>query len=300
MQAACSSVSYWARLRCGVRSSRQPVSAFAAPLAIWSIPMFDATAAILRRKLTGRSIYSTDRGHIHHVLLTRGMNAGQAVALITGLCVVTSAGAMISLYYDIEWFGVVVVAVVIALLAATRVFGHVEFLLVNARLFGFGRHLSPLASRGRRGMRHATLNIQGTRRWEGLWSGLVESADRFQLVKMQLNLSLPRLHEEFFATWSRDGRHRKETLWQAEIPLVIDEISVGRLGVSGLQHAASACTEMSEFLDFIETFESQLAALIRQQDASEEDASYEAESVNSEELSDHQPVPRQVAAPVQE
>ena len=195
--------------------------------------MFDAAAAIVRRKLTGRSIYATDRGHIHHVLLTRGMSATQAVALITGLCIVTSAGAMISLYFDLEWIGVAVVIAVIGLLAATRVFGHVEFLLVNARLFGFGRHLSPLAKSNGAGVRNATLSIQGSRQWEGLWGELVESADRFRIVKMQLNLSLPRLHEEFFATWSRDGRHQKELLWDFEIPLVIDEVPVGRMCVSG-------------------------------------------------------------------
>ena len=42
----------------------------AAPLAVWSIPIFDSAIAILRRKLAGRSIYDTDRGHLHHRLLS--------------------------------------------------------------------------------------------------------------------------------------------------------------------------------------------------------------------------------------
>ena len=36
--------------------------ALAAPVAVWAIPIFDSAAAILRRRLTGRSIYTTDRG----------------------------------------------------------------------------------------------------------------------------------------------------------------------------------------------------------------------------------------------
>ena len=44
--------------------------ALAAPLAIWALPIFDSVAAIMRRKLTGRSIYATDRGHLHHRLLS--------------------------------------------------------------------------------------------------------------------------------------------------------------------------------------------------------------------------------------
>lgn len=46
-------------LRCSMKQAA--TLAFAAPLAIWSIPMFDSMAAVLRRKLTGRSIYATGR-----------------------------------------------------------------------------------------------------------------------------------------------------------------------------------------------------------------------------------------------
>ena len=251
-------------LRCTLKQTAG--LAFAVPLAIWSIPMFDAMAAVIRRKLTGRSIYATDRGHIHHVLLTRGMNAAQAVALISGLCVITSAGAMISLYFDIEWFGVAVVVVVIGLLVATRVFGHVEFLLVNTRLFGFGRYLAPLTGRNTAGTHHASLNIQGTRRWEKLWASLIESADHYRIVKMRLNLSLPRMHEEFYAIWNREGRQPRELLWSVDLPLVVDGLPMGRLCVTGLQDLAdSACTEMGEFLEHAASFEAQVVALIRQQ-----------------------------------
>src|SRR5437868_2212657 len=48
--------------------------ALMAPAVLLTIPIFDTFAAILRRKLTGRSIYSTDRGHLHHCLLSRGLS----------------------------------------------------------------------------------------------------------------------------------------------------------------------------------------------------------------------------------
>ena len=40
-----------------------------APMAIVAVPFFDSFVAILRRRLTGRSIYTVDRGHLHHTLL---------------------------------------------------------------------------------------------------------------------------------------------------------------------------------------------------------------------------------------
>src|SRR5205807_6415533 len=42
--------------------------ALTAPAALLIIPILDTSAAIVRRKLTGRSIFTTDRGHLHHVL----------------------------------------------------------------------------------------------------------------------------------------------------------------------------------------------------------------------------------------
>src|SRR5262245_26371483 len=41
----------------------------ATPVALLAIPILDTTAAIVRRKLTGRSVYTTDRCHLHHCLL---------------------------------------------------------------------------------------------------------------------------------------------------------------------------------------------------------------------------------------
>jgi len=90
--------------RCSMKQAA--TLAFATPLAIWSIPIFDSVAAVVRRKLTGRSIYATDRGHIHHVLLMKGWNVSQAVGLIVLLCSLTSIGAIASIYYENEWLGI--------------------------------------------------------------------------------------------------------------------------------------------------------------------------------------------------
>lgn len=58
------------------------IVALAVPVAVWSIPILDSAAAILRRKLTGRSLFAADRGHLHHSLLVRGWTAQQAVLFI--------------------------------------------------------------------------------------------------------------------------------------------------------------------------------------------------------------------------
>ena len=104
--------------------------ALAAPTAIWAIPALDVAMAILRRKLTGRSIYTTDRGHLHHHLLKRGYGGLGTIAFIGGLCGCTALGAVVSVYQKNEMLAIGSVLAVGGILVATRVFGHQECLLL--------------------------------------------------------------------------------------------------------------------------------------------------------------------------
>lgn len=244
-----------------LRSSTKEAAtmAFAAPLAVWAIPMLDSLAAVLRRKLTGRSIYVTDRGHIHHRLLTQGLSARQAVGLISSLCLITSLGALAGVYFNREWIGLATVAVVVGLLITTRVFGHVELMLLNRQIMGIGRSI---VGRADQGPSQATHRLQGSLAWEEkIWNALVESADRFNLTKIRLNLYLPHLHEDFYATWSRRAAGGHKT-WRIDLPLVADGMTIGYLHVIGNQDPRATSAQLSSFLDFIEPLESQIHELL--------------------------------------
>ena len=67
----------------------------AAPLALLTIPILDSTAAILRRKLAGRSLYETDRGHLHHRLLERFGSKYKVLACVAICSGVTCAAALL-------------------------------------------------------------------------------------------------------------------------------------------------------------------------------------------------------------
>ena len=68
-------------LRSSVKS--QATLALAAPVAVLSVLIFDVMMAILRRKLTGRSLYSTDRGHLHHRLGQMGFPPAGVVLFVS-------------------------------------------------------------------------------------------------------------------------------------------------------------------------------------------------------------------------
>ncbi|MEZ5564357.1 MAG: MraY family glycosyltransferase [Gammaproteobacteria bacterium] len=72
--------------------------------ALWFlvIPIFDAVSMMLRRILKGRSPFSADREHLHHVFLLAGNSVNETVIAMTGLA---SCGVFIglaSIYFQIQ------------------------------------------------------------------------------------------------------------------------------------------------------------------------------------------------------
>ncbi|MCS7191561.1 MAG: undecaprenyl/decaprenyl-phosphate alpha-N-acetylglucosaminyl 1-phosphate transferase [Armatimonadetes bacterium] len=55
---------------------------------VLAYPLIDTTFAILRRWLTGRSIFSADRGHLHHKLIDSGLDQRQAVLTLYALTLI--------------------------------------------------------------------------------------------------------------------------------------------------------------------------------------------------------------------
>lgn len=55
------------------------------PILILGVPIFDTTFAICRRLLSGRSITSADKGHLHHRLLARGYSQKKTVMILYGI-----------------------------------------------------------------------------------------------------------------------------------------------------------------------------------------------------------------------
>jgi len=56
--------------------------------ALFSIPIFDATASVWRRIRDGKRIYNPDKGHLHHKLMNLGLSARGVIAVILSLQIV--------------------------------------------------------------------------------------------------------------------------------------------------------------------------------------------------------------------
>jgi UDP-GlcNAc:undecaprenyl-phosphate GlcNAc-1-phosphate transferase len=232
--------------------------ALAAPLATLTIPILDTTAAIIRRKLTGRSIYSTDRGHLHHCLLNRGLSTRSVLLWVSFFCLFTVSGALVSLALKNESVALLSGAMVVCILVGIRIFGYGEFLLARNRLLSMAASFMRL--RGpRKEPRASEVRLQGSVPWQDIWQQLVVCAGELNLKNVCLDVNAPLIHEGYHARW--DSQHEESEnprLWFAEMPLMVQEQAIGRLEVAGHRDYEAVSTKISVLAELVESIEARV------------------------------------------
>lgn len=71
------------------------VISFAVPLLILGLPLFDASFAMIRRILSGKSPMVADRGHLHHRLIDMGFSQKQTVFILYAISGVLGISAVL-------------------------------------------------------------------------------------------------------------------------------------------------------------------------------------------------------------
>lgn len=216
-----------------IRSQFKQATAYAffAPIALLGIPLIDTGAAILRRRLTGRSIYTTDRGHLHHTMAKKGLGPRTSLLWVGFLTATTATGGLLSVITKQSEFAILSVGIVVLVLMFGRIFGIAEFELVSRRALGIlGSFVKP--SEARR-MRQSTVQLQGHRDWKSVWEQLCEFADENDLHEITLDVNAPWIHESFHATRRLSkGKHDAHEEWQSEVPLIADGRIFGKISFS--------------------------------------------------------------------
>ena len=189
-----------------IRGMSKQTSAFAffAPLALLSIPFIDTTAAIIRRRLTGRSIFEVDRGHLHHSLMKRGYSPIASILWVIALSLTTATGGVLSLINQQSIYALVSIAVVLFVMMANRIFGNAELKLVTRKASGLAQALlNKDSTENATNIRQSIVHVQGSRNWDDVWQQLSDFADHSGLLELTLDLNAPWIHESFHATRRR-------------------------------------------------------------------------------------------------
>lgn len=233
----------------GVKESTALASA---PVAILAIPLFDSVAAILRRRLTGRSIYATDRAHLHHLLQAKYGPVGM-LGIVAGLCLVTTTPSVLSVIWDMPWLASLGVVTAIGILVGTRSFGHSEFSLLASRGTHFLKSLFSGSRRWHDQTHCRSVLLQGQGRWDTIWEPLVEFARSHGLASVKIDLSLPWLHEGYHATWHSLKMPEKAHQLSIRLPLFVHRAAdgtqapIGRLEILAPGGDANVYERIGEF-----------------------------------------------------
>ncbi len=241
---------------------QQAAFALAVPLAICAIPILDAGAALVRRVTTGQSVFAADRGHLHHALLLRGWSVGKTVAFIAALSALTSAGALASYFSDNDLFALLVSGGVVGMLAVARIFGHAEAALIASHSRSLMRGIVPRRVRGSATEAEQAVQLQGTRKWQKVWTALREAAPNYNVAGLTLHVSIPQLHESFYANWKRNDAPTADDTWRIVFPLVFDDRPIGKLSVLGGAADRQALVDMQQLLEFLETLDDEIAQIV--------------------------------------
>jgi UDP-GlcNAc:undecaprenyl-phosphate GlcNAc-1-phosphate transferase len=240
--------------------------AVVAPAVVLTLPIFDTAAAILRRKLTGRSVYTTDRGHLHHCLLRNRLTHWQALALVAALCLVAVGGALAGLVWANEYVMVGAGLFVVASLVLTRLFGHTELELVLKRSLSFGASILARPRPGR--PRQVEVRLQGSFDWTEFWSRLTGRAAELHLRSVRLDVNVPAIDEGYHASWVRSADGEEDGLWRIEVPLTWGGHVVGRLGLVGRREPEECVSvKIAALGPFVTELEGVVGELPRAQEA---------------------------------
>ena len=232
--------------------------ALIAPLTILTLPIFDTLAAIVRRKLTGRSIYAADRGHLHHCLLRSGLSAPRVLGCVAVLSLVTFLGA--------GQRGL-----------ARRVGRHRQrpgrrphphrnstLRTCGIRVIEKTPGRQAVSHRSRRQAALSGGSPPGSADWSSLWRDLAAWADDLGLKSLCLDINAPALHEAYLGRWEQGGDEPDDiNTWRTQIPLMAGGHSLGRLEIVGCRDEGSASAKIAILAGLVDDLEFALGATVR-------------------------------------
>jgi UDP-GlcNAc:undecaprenyl-phosphate GlcNAc-1-phosphate transferase len=250
----------------GLRSSLKEATAFSVlvPVAVLSLPLFDSAMAIIRRKLTGRSIFTGDRGHIHHNLMRVGFSNRAMILLVTLMGGLVAMAACLGVVLGNDFIPVVAMAAILSCLIFARWFGYVELRLLVNKLKHLLERFLPQGWISPNAPHQAMVILQGHRNWDRIWKSLVELALQRQLLKVCMDVNVPWLHEGFHANWERASELPADQRWGTRFPIIAQGRLVGRLEVSGALDDSSYLMTLGMLGGLLQNLAPQIEALVNE------------------------------------
>lgn len=244
--------------------------AFMAPVALLAIPFIDTGAAIIRRRLTGRSLFSVDRGHLHHALLEKGYSPVASLVWVTLFCLITAVGGVMALLQQDSEIAVAAIGLVILMMAGAKLFGFAELKLVGRKAYGLGLSMLPNSKNGLHPdeIKESTYHVQGQRDWEACWKVLRDYAVQNSFIEMTMDLNAPWLHEAFHAKMKGTEKVRESNyIWSSSVPLIFRGRIFGKIDFSCSKDSRSHHEIIADILNITGSIEESLEKETKPEDS---------------------------------
>jgi UDP-GlcNAc:undecaprenyl-phosphate/decaprenyl-phosphate GlcNAc-1-phosphate transferase len=187
--------------------------AVAAPFIALALPIVDASIAMMRRLLRGKSIFQGDRDHIHHRMVRMGFTPSRAVIILYGVAALFGALSLLTMTGRSQVVGLVIIAFSVVTWVGIQQLGYSEFSelhrLLRQRLFQDPRavvnsiYLAGLKS-----------EFADARDLGGLWTTLTATASHVDFFQVELFLS-PSARDRLLLSPHEAGLPRGFPRWQA-------------------------------------------------------------------------------------
>ncbi len=244
-----------------VCSTRTTASLQVVPaLCVALVPLSDVLFAIVRRLNSGRSIFSPDRGHVHHRLQRRFGKGYPLLGALTMIQVPFCLTSVAGVYWRDDYVAALLASSLLLLFVTSGVLGRAETRIL------FYRTKYLVIKRFRRAKYDARgefFHPQGTVRWIDLWREILEVAQASACVSVYMDVDMPFANEDFYSEWNNLDWTRKirstRNRLKFDVPLTVEGRFVGRLclqfdaeRVSFSEAAAVADRARAHCLAFVE------------------------------------------------
>lgn len=216
-------------------------SALLIPIVAMGVPFFDTVLAPIRRFVRGKSIFSPDKGHIHHKLLARGYNSRQVVLFLYTVTVLLCL-TLILLEATKRWsVGISLLAIALVLTLLIKKIGYLEYLVVD-KIFGWIYDMLDTTglTSSRRTFLNYQLEIARSTNVDDLWGNMQDAFNLLDLDYAELTICTKAVimnectlsddvsHDYSYRYTPVDGENEQATLcrhclFKVELPLVNEQ-----------------------------------------------------------------------------
>ena len=181
--------------------------------------------------------------------------------LVAGIGVLAATGALASMAFQNDLYAFICAFGVVVTLVAGKWFGYAEWKLLRQRLASTAHTL--LSPPERLSEQELAVHLHGTVDWNLLWKELLATARRLPLEAVHFDVTIPSLHEDYHARWSRgEAAATVSALSRITVPLWIGDMPVGQLHFL-LRRSQQPLREVLQTLsEIVETLEREAFALL--------------------------------------